>query len=386
MYYFHRTVIKRNDRIELLFTAENYYARMIELIQSARESIHLQTYIFKNDSIGGKILEALKAASERGVKVYLLVDQLGSLHLVPHEKDLQSHNFFFRFFGKFRWFSLFDKKYYLGRRLHHKILLIDQEKALVSGINIGEPFLTWFDFAVYLEGGSCEEIFKVCIHYWPLRIRYKLKKNSKKIPFHGNYHAKILNNDNLIHIQRINRRLNYYLHHTQQELLIISPYFFPSHRFLRKLHKLKNKNVSIKIICNAISDIPLIHKATSYYYSSLLKHGIEIYELKTCMLHGKALFIDGRILSIGSYNMNYMSYFTNIELNIEIHSQEIAAQFYNHIQSKLKTDILKVTEQNISNGIFSRINAFFAYLIVRMVSIFSVLVVRGKKKIHLEDI
>lgn len=386
MYYFHRTVIKKNERIDLLFTAEDYYARMIELIQSARESIHLQTYIFRNDSIGKKILEALRQASEKGVKVYLLVDQLGSLHLVPHEKDLQSHNFFFRFFGKFRWLSLLTKKYYLGRRLHHKILLIDQEKALVSGINIGEPFLNWFDFAVYLEGGCCEEIFKICIHYWPLHIRFKLKRNFKKIPPQGNYHAKILNNDNLIHVQRINRRLNYYLHHTQQELLIISPYFFPSHRFLRKLYKLKEKNISVKIICNAISDIPLIHKATTYYYSGLLKHGIEIYEWKTSMLHGKALVIDGKILSIGSYNMNYMSYFTNIELNIEIHSQKIAAQFYNHIQSKLSTDILKVTEQNLSHGIFSRIKAFFAYLIVRIISIFSVLVVRGQKKIHLQDI
>lgn len=386
MNYFHRTVIKKNDQINLLFTAGDYYGRMIELIHSARESIHLQTYIFKNDCIGSKILEALKQATERGVKVYLLVDHMGSLHLVNHEKDLQSHYFFFKFFGKFRWLSFLKKKYYLGRRLHHKILLIDQEKALISGINIGELFLSWFDFAVYLEGACCEEIFKICIHYWPLSIRYKLKKNPKKIPSRGPYPAKIINNDNLIHIQRINRRLNYYLHNTQQELLIISPYFFPSHRFLRKLFKLKNKNISVKIICNAICDIPLIHKATTYYYSGLLKHGIEIYEWKTSMLHGKALLMDKKILSIGSYNLNYMSYFTNIELNIEIHSEEIAAQFYKHIHSKLNTDILKVTEQDLPYGIIARIKAFFAYLIVRIVSILSVLVVGGKKKIHLEDI
>ena len=387
MNYFHRTAIKKNRQIDLLYTAEDYYQRMTELIHSAKESIHLQTYIFRNDAIGKKILEALKEAAKRGVKVYLLVDHFGSIHLVNNEKELQSPKFFFRYFGKFRWLTFLSKKYYLGRRLHHKILLIDQEKALVSGINIGEIFLSWFDFAVYLEGESCEEIFKICIHYWPLRIRSKLKRTAKKIiSAQGQYYAKIINNDNLIHIQRINRRLNYYLHNVQREILIISPYFFPSHRFLRNLDKLTRRNVSVKILCNAISDIPFIHRATTYYYSRLIKHGIEIYEWKTSMLHGKALLMDGQILSIGSYNLNYMSYFTNIELNIEIHSEEIAAHFYDHIYGKFQTDIQKVTVKDLPRGFIARINAFFAYLIVRIVSILSVLVVQGKKKIHLEDI
>ena len=379
--------LKPNDKIQLIYEADSFYPTMLDLIRGAKESIHLQTYIFHDDSIGRQIIEALKSAAARGVKVYLLVDRLGSRALIHKvEAEFKTAGVHFRFFGKFRWLKFFKKEYYIGRRLHHKVLLVDQTKALISGINIGGDFMGWFDFAVYLEGACCHDVYLVCLRYWPYRIRARLKKEAEIFAPTGGIPARIINNDNLLRVQLINRSYRSYLKTARKDIFIISSYFFPGSLFIKKLASLQKSGVRVRILCPHFSDVPLIQKAAHHYYAALIKRGVEIYEWLPGVLHGKAAVIDGKILSLGSYNLNYTSHFTNIELNLEIHSESLAADFTQIVEKMMAGNVKKVAAQDLNQSLFNRINCFLAYHAVRLISFLHVFLSNHNKRMSLDEI
>ena len=84
----------------------------------------------------------------------------------------------------------------------------------------------------------------------------------------------------------------------------------------------KNK-VVIKLILSGISDLPLTRRATCYLYTKLLNYNIELYEWDKSVLHGKTAVIDGYWTTIGSFNLNNLSSYGSIEMNVEINSSPI---------------------------------------------------------------
>ena len=146
-----------NDKsgpISILKSGEDYFNQLQLFIHEAKEEIHIQMYIFENDNIGNTIAQALIAAVKRNVNVYALVDAYGSSSLskafIAH---LSSNGINIRFFSPF--FS--KNSLYIGRRLHHKIVVIDQYISLIGGINIADKYQgtsqqpPWCDFAILVK-------------------------------------------------------------------------------------------------------------------------------------------------------------------------------------------------------------------------------------------
>lgn len=111
-----------------------------------------------------KVQQELINSVNRGVKVYLLVDSIGSRNLLPiEEKRFNDFGINFCRFNGIQWKWL----YRMGRRLHHKILLIDEREGFVGGINVISPLQTStytpsLDFAVYIEGPSTQVLARYC--------------------------------------------------------------------------------------------------------------------------------------------------------------------------------------------------------------------------------
>src|SRR5690242_11630099 len=118
------------NRVKIIRGGAEYFNLLLELINNAQESIHLQTYIFGNDETGNMVAEALMAAAKKKVNVYLLADGYASQSL--SKKMIQS----FEAAGvRFRFFEplLKSKNFYFGRRLHHKIFVADGKYSLTGG-------------------------------------------------------------------------------------------------------------------------------------------------------------------------------------------------------------------------------------------------------------
>ncbi|MBL0074071.1 MAG: hypothetical protein IPP34_20645 [Bacteroidetes bacterium] len=135
------------------------------LILSAERTIHFQVYIIDPDDTGAPLLNALMEAAKKGVQVNLVVDDFGAnLFTEEWEKKLEDAGVNFKKFETF----ISTGKFYVGRRMHHKVLVIDEKIAMVGGMNIADRYRgtkevpAWLDYAVIVEGPICKNLALAC--------------------------------------------------------------------------------------------------------------------------------------------------------------------------------------------------------------------------------
>ena len=223
-----------NNKIQLIRSGKSYFDLLLELISNASESIHIQTYIFSDDETGKSIVNALKIASKNNVKIYLLVDGYASRDLSDNFiEKLKKANINFRFFK-----PLFkNNNFYFGRRLHHKMIVIDAKYALVGGMNIADRYndcpniIAWLDFAVFLEGPIAKELYILCWKTWNGFIVNKTIYAEKNIPFELKKNeislCRIRRNDWVRSKNEISTTYKQILETAEKEITIICSYFIP---------------------------------------------------------------------------------------------------------------------------------------------------------------
>ncbi|SKB58864.1 phospholipase D-like domain-containing protein [Maribacter arcticus] len=360
-----------SERIELVNSGEDFFDRLLCIISNTKSELHLQTYIFENDVAGKEVALALKKAVLRNVKVYVLFDGYGSASLSDYFiNDLVANGINVRFFAPF--FSM--NSIYLGRRLHHKIVVADGETALVGGINIADKYRgtktmePWLDYAVQIESANAASYLQeLC------KMIY-LKNNRKSIVTTKNtFHlakgvsAHIIQNDWLHRKNEIYDAYTNAIQNAKEEITILGSYFFPGRRLSKALKEVSLKGVKVKLILSGVSDVPLARRATNHLYTSLLKCNIELYEWKNSVLHGKVATVDHTWATVGSFNLNHLSSYGSIELNLEIISKEFSKTIATSLNGviaqceKITYDTLKAR-----GGFFTTILNWFAYRIVRI--------------------
>ena len=172
-----------HNRVQLIRGGSAYFKQMEEMIDASVYSVHLQVYIFDEDETGNRIADALIRAAKRNVHVYLLVDGYASQGLSDgfalRLKEAGVHFSYFQQLFRTRYF-------YIGRRMHIKVIVVDAIKSMVGGINISNRYNdinnipAWMDWAIYAEGDIAEVLDKDCIKLWNksiLRPKYVYAKN-----------------------------------------------------------------------------------------------------------------------------------------------------------------------------------------------------------------
>ncbi|MEO5947747.1 MAG: phospholipase D-like domain-containing protein [Chitinophagaceae bacterium] len=353
--------------IELVHSGDDYFLRMKNIIENAQEEIHLQTYIFENDETGRSIAACLKEAARRKVKVYVLLDGYGSAKLPDSfTQDFLKDGVLFRFFSPF--FSM--NNFYLGRRMHHKILVADGKTALIGGINIagkynGSPDSEpWFDYAVQLRCPAATALQNLC-----RSIFFKKMALIKiKSVFHAadNALVRIIQNDWLVGKTEICDAYFNAILYAEKEIIIAGSYFLPGKRLSGALKKACNRGIKTTLILSGISDVPLMRRAATHLYSSYLRRHMVLYEWKKSVLHGKAAVVDDKWATVGSFNLNNLSCYGSIEMNVEVNSSRFAGALrydFNNVISKCKQITFSTLKKK--SGIANRIANWFSYQIVR---------------------
>src|SRR3984957_5632488 len=126
-----------HNKVRLVHGGADYFTTLVQLIDQAKIAIHLQTYIFDGDETGKRISAALLRAAARGIKIFILLDGYASQHL-PREIIAE-----WKAAGiRFRWFwPLFKSRhFYLGRRMHHKVVVADASFGMAGGVNISDRY------------------------------------------------------------------------------------------------------------------------------------------------------------------------------------------------------------------------------------------------------
>ena len=377
--FFH---ITKGNHLEFYLDGLRYQTCYLEMIRSAKKSIHLQTYIFDMDNFGRQVHRALLEATRRGVKVYMLIDSVGSrLFPIEKEEELLNAGVYFKRFNALhlKWL------YRWGRRLHHKVLLVDHQKCIVGGINVFDAIHTHncvpqLDFAVYLEGPIIVDITNYCRLVFKKAYRKNLHyehhvDNNKKEMYHpSGYEVGISINDWVHRRWRISKQYAKMTSSAQKEITLINSYFFPRQKFMKQLVKLAKRGVRVRLVLPRFSDWPSYVHASEYLYDYFLRNGVEIYQWKESILHGKLATVDDTWSTIGSFNLNYTSYQQNMEMNVDVYSQEFTTALKQEIEKIILFGCEKI-EAHIffeKASLRIRIRRIFYYVFFSILSNFAI--------------
>ncbi len=366
--------ISKINHLTLVHSGEDFFYRLERFISNAKTEIHIQTYIFENDSIGKKIIKKLKEAASRNVKVYILLDGFGSFSFPEKTiNELKKNGINIRFFSPF--FSA--NTIYLGRRLHHKIIVIDSEIVLIGGINIAEKYLgtptklAWLDYAIeIIDSKIAQSVRKLCMAIYYRKKRVDQQKIASIYNQFDETTVKILQNDWLKRKSEISTAYIKSIRNAKEEIIIVGSYFLPGRRLINALKKSSKNKVKIKLILSGVSDVPMARRASCYLYAKLLRLSIEIYEWDKSILHGKTAVVDRKWTTIGSFNLNNLSSFASIEMNVGINSEEFSKEFLLHLD-EIMAQSKRITPESlkIANGIFTQFMNWISYWLTRTIEI-----------------
>ena len=127
--------------------------------------------------------------------------------------------------------------------------------------------------------------------------------------------------------------------------------------------------MKVRLILAGPSDVKLAKYAERYLYDLMLKNGFEIYEYQPTVLHAKMMVVDNHWVTIGSYNVNNVSAYASVELNLDVRNKPFASSVQQMMDTIIKNDCVRVTNKNfISNtGFLKRFLQKSAYEIVRVI-------------------
>lgn len=328
--------------IRVLLDGTDAFTMRMELINQAERSIEAQYYIWHKDLSGLMILSALKQAADRGVKVRLLMDDHGNEGLDNILSELNQHKMIdIRLYNPFvlRSFKLINFTFdffRLNRRMHNKVMIVDNVAAISGGRNIGDEYFSTGDNAQFVDLDvltigevlpSMVENFdlfyhsqvSVPVHRLINPDRSKNKPNylmdSFEIFKHSDQYnvflkaiksskiSRDIQNGQVINewtnvtmisddprkSQGIHRedelmitRLISILKSPREKIDIITPYFVPGDDGLRLFKYLESQAVNVRVLTNAFeaTDVMPVHSGYTKYRLKLLKLGVSLFEFK----------------------------------------------------------------------------------------------------------
>ncbi|HMU46051.1 MAG TPA: phospholipase D-like domain-containing protein [Chitinophagaceae bacterium] len=371
------------NRVKLVTGGSEYFSLLKELIGKANKCIHLQFYIFSEDETGLSVTTALKKAAAKGIDVFLQVDGYASKELSKKfVDDLKESGI------RFKWFEpLFrSRKFYFGRRMHHKVVVVDGLYSLVGGRNVADKYndlngkTAWMDVAVYCEGEASFALYRVCRKMWgsrgiPDKVPGKdIETFCNKIEKKDYHSVRISRNDWVKRKNEIWKSYLYMFRHAEERITIMCSYFMPGRSLRKALIRAAKRGVIIKVILAGPSDVMMAKYAERFLYRLLLKYNIHIYEYQETILHAKIATYDDRWVTAGSYNVNNISAYASLELNFDIRNRPFAQITEEKLEFISKSHCKAITNENFnsSTGIFKKFWQWFCYFFINsMLNLFT---------------
>lgn len=330
------TEFRDGNRIRLLYNGTDYFPAIEAAIDRAGREVFLETYIFEYDQTGRRIAEALKRASRRGVTVHLLLDGFGSKSFSREVADDMRAAGVQLLFYRPELAKLRRSSY---RRLHRKIVAVDQRIAFVGGINIIDDMDTpgqtppRYDYAVSVEGPLVEDVLAVVRRLWELVSwsqlqRHLRRRRSVPVPAEavGDIRAAFVIRDNIGHRRDIEQAYLDAIDNARTQVVIANAYFLPGRHFRQALMRAAARGVRVVLLLQGRVEYLLLHYATHALYGILLDAGIEIYEYHRSFMHAKVAVVDRRWATVGSSNIDPFSLLLSREANVVVSDGAFADQ------------------------------------------------------------
>jgi len=321
------------NSVKILHSGDEAYPRMLAVIAAAKESVGLESYIFRADKAGEAFHQALIQAQRRGVEVRVLIDGVGGgyfwsgtynrLHKagVPVARFLHSY---------FPW-----RMPFVNLRNHRKVLVVDGRIAFTGGINIGAeniradnpPFVV-HDTHFELEGPIVEQLTDAFADDWLYTTGETLLADKwfPQLAKAGTVTARVVTSGPDGDMERIEYVALHAISCAHKSVRVVTPYFLPPEPLIMSLGLAALRGVKVDIVLPDHSNHALLDWARRIPLRPLIEAGCRVWLTAAPFDHSKLMVIDGVWSLIGSANWDTRSFRLNFELNVEMHDARFAAR------------------------------------------------------------
>jgi cardiolipin synthase A/B len=324
------TTLENGNKVDVFTNGVEFYPAMLDAIRAARETIHLECYIFKKGEIAQQFLDALAARARAGVRVTIVMDAIGSFGAFhASARPLREAGCRVEPYHRMSWYSLAR----LNNRTHRELLVVDGETAFVGGAGVadwwakstkGKPM--WRDMMVRIQGPVVSDIMGVVAENWleccgEILTGPETYKPHRKADGVSAFAIKSSPSDRSTASRVLFQTL---IEGSTRRVLISTPYFLPDKAFRDAFCRTAARGIEILVIVPGWrTDQRWVRLASRRMYGEMLESGIRIFEYEPGMTHVKTLLVDGLWAVIGTTNIDNRSFEHNDEVNVAIRDRGI---------------------------------------------------------------
>jgi cardiolipin synthase len=330
------------NSVELLPDYAGSLARIAEAINEARYFVHIEYFIIALDKATEECFVAMEQAAQRGVKVRVLLDDLGS-RSYPRYQDMLTR----LTLAGIEWhltlpFKLFNPRFTRpDLRNHRKIVVIDNFVGFVGSQNLIDRTyhkkknlkkgLYYTELVARVAGPAVRQFNHLFMTDWYTETNVILLKDLPRETTH------VFNRRGEVLCQTLpsgpgypdDNNLKLYtelIHAAEHKLTIANPYFVPDDALMTAITTVAERGVDVTLISSEIGDQFLVYHAQRSYYEQLLQAGVKVYLFKSpSLLHAKHLTVDDDIAVIGSSNLDLRSFTLNLEVTLICYDTSVVA-------------------------------------------------------------
>ena len=307
-----------------LFENGAYFEILLEEIRAARRTVHFETFLWQEGTLGQRVADALSERARAGLKVRVLLDATGTKKMGKDAerqmkdagcKVVKYHHRHIRNIGV------------MNERDHRKLVVVDGRVALVGGHCIVDTWLGdaqdsehFGDISVRVRGPIVNSVQSAFSENWAGETGelfvgdsvFPALERVGDVTIHAAY-AKPEGSAPAVKI----------LHHTiiclaRKRIWIQNPYFIPEPEAIDAFGQAVKRGVDVRVMMPSTSgsDNPMVQHAGHRNFEKLLRCGVRLFEYPHTLLHQKVMMVDGVWCAIGSSNFDDRSFEINDEITL----------------------------------------------------------------------
>jgi cardiolipin synthase len=397
-----RLPLRDGHQIKLLKGGVEFFPELIRALDAARSHIQLETYIFDFHGDGALVAAALERAGRRGVRVWVVVDGVGTPRLREEWRiRFDKAGVVWRIYSPLGALGLLIPNRW--RRLHRKLCVIDGHVAFCGGINVlddlhdpqhGALKAPRLDFAVCATGALVQQVQEASTQLWwrMQAVRHVRQQNFpeayssfKAAGLHLPWlhdaqlvqgqtwvaRAGLLLRDNVMHRGQIEKAYRRAIGLARHDILIANAYFLPGRKIRQALVHAAQRGVRVRLLLQGRYEYFMQYHAARPVYRQLLEAGVEIYEYSESFLHAKVAVIDAHHehpwATVGSSNLDPFSLLLAREANVVVADGDFAKQLHEALVLAIDNGSDRIIPDTLlARSSFQRGMAWMAFGLMRL--------------------
>ena len=337
-----QTPLLRGNDVELLIDGERTFDSVIDGLSRAQSYALVQFYIVRDDGLGRRLKSAMLDCVKRGVDVFFLYDEIGSIDLPrAYLDELEAAGVSY---SRFHSTQGSRNRFQLNFRNHRKSVIIDGLESWIGGHNVGDEYLgldpevgPWRDTHVHITGPAAQlaQLLFLADWYWATRTTPDWQWEPQPAPNGADVMAMVVPISPVSDLEAAQLFFVHALNAASDRIWIATPYFVPDPAIMTALRLAALRGVDVRVIVPDKSDNPVVDFATLWFMEQLDGVGIRFYRHVPGFMHQKVFLVDDYVSTVGSTNFDNRSF----RLQFEVNALFVNEAFASEIETMLLADL-----------------------------------------------